>query len=160
MTDNTSKTFKNSDFLPNYYQNWQRIVNSHMGEYGGHNPGCSINSDQCSTEMATNIPENMGGLCVWHRARMARHLTEFCGCQRQHICDGDAIGRNMFWDYYKIDDLPVIDMGNQFYCCRSCQNTDGYVAKCGSMYVCENHKELHDSDTLVSASFDDSDSDY
>jgi len=147
------------EFLPNCSTEWYGITESQQGTYGGHNPECAVDSQCCSIEMSTEVPEDRAKLCLWHHARMNNHVVEYCGCRRNHVCVGDATGRRMFRNYHNTPDIPVIDAGCRFYCCGGCQNRDDYVARCGDMFVCEEHKHLHDYDTLEPASFDD-DSDY
>lgn len=135
-------------YLAPFPQQWGEILSTHHNTYGDHNPLCAIESKECSIEVADDIPEGMKGLCLWHRARMAQHVAEECGCKMQDVCAGDATGRHMFRTYHDSWGMPVIDFAG-LYCCGGCQNADAEVYMCGDMRVCDGCAEKHDLSALV-----------
>ena len=104
-----------------------------------HNDLCKINSTSCSKEMS----EDVNDICAWHRMRMAKHVRLECDCSTWDACDGDAVGRWVFRDYYGCWDIPLIDSIGKFYCCCSCQAGDLETHQCGDMLVGECCKEKH-----------------
>ena len=111
--------------------NWNKYVETLMGNNGGHNVSCAIDSASCSKEMSADVSD----LCAWHRMRMARHVRLSCGCKEWDTCSGDSTGRMMFRNYYDCWEMPVIDSIGKVYCCGTCQNCDGEKYSCGEMLV-------------------------
>ena len=108
------------------------LDNMHLVNTNGekHNEKCKIISKACSDKMS-DVPD----LCEWHRLRMATHHKFNCNCKMNDVCNGDALGRRFFRDYYNMPNMSVVDMGGYLYCCGSCQNTDSETHMCGDMYV-------------------------
>ncbi len=150
-------------YLPNTTLDWGDILKTHHNNHGGHNEKCASDSEFCSTEMATDIPEGMKPLCLWHRARMAYHVVIKCKCGPRDVCDGDGPARYLFRNYHNSWDMGVIEMGGTIYCCGSAQNGDSDIYKCGCMRVCAGCVDDHKKENLVpksSAYSSDSSDDY
>src|SRR5580692_9366072 len=141
MTDNKVQ------FHPNSNDSWESI-RSLYGTHNAHNVACGVNSVQCSQEMS-KYP-----VCRWHHARMARWMNKQCGCKDNDVCDGDALGRMMFCQYYQIEKITVIDCSGRWYCCGECQNTDTQVYRCGDLMICEDCVSTHDQQTIKKISDD------
>lgn len=135
-------------YIPDSKQSWDSIVESHYGSHGDHNPRCAIiESKQCSTAMSEEVPAGMKPLCLWHHARMASTNIIKCACGEHVCCNGDATGRTIYRNYHDSWNMSVID-GVGTYCCGTCQNSGNHVAKCGDMYVCDEHLENHKKTSL------------
>ena len=144
-------------FLQNHGEEWHNLKFL-SNNNGGHNENCSIDSESCSKEMATDVPQTFKSLCKWHRARMANHYVVNCGCRSHDICSGDGVGRMMFRNYYDRWDIAVQDACDT-YCCGPTQNGDSQTHQCGSMMVCPEHVHFHDDNVITELVKSDSDVD-
>ena len=126
-------------------EKWDDLVNLMKSDY--HNPVCVIDSNCCSEERSSSASD----LCRWHRARMATVYYSNCRCGPQILSYGDSIGRRMFNQYY--GNFPCISFSGT-YCCSHCNSCDDYVARCGSMAVCEDCLHFHNPANLVATTWD------
>lgn len=132
-----------------------RCTTGQANESMPNNPGCKVATPGCSRDMAAS-----GDVCWWHSVRMAAINTFNCGCGKKwKTIDGDATGRMLRYQYSGDGFFAVVDMGNRFYCCSSCQNSDNYKWQCGSMFVCDGCASGHDRSKMRNTTFCGSSSD-
>jgi len=96
------------------------------------NEVCKYNNNYCSSIFVAN------NLCQKHYKLMAIPGIYKCKCNQElEFCNGDAIARRLYIDYFNKWDIAVIDMPGEFYCCGSCQNRNTNITNCGNILICK-----------------------